>query len=204
MKQSPLHPVNKSSENAAQEFEQHAINRVLGGDSSAFEDLVKRYEKPIVNYIFRFIQHYEESLDISQEVFMKAYYALNTYNSAFRFSTWLYRIARNTAIDSMRKKQLNLRSIDEPQTSQDREMFYQLPTTDASPEARLRNREFVQNFQEAVQELPEEYREVITMRHINHCSYLEIAEICQIPIGTVKNRIFRGRELLRKRVEDKI
>ncbi len=99
-----------------QEFEQHAINRVLNGDSSAYEDLVKRYEKSIVNYIYRYIINYEEALDIAQEVFVKAYYALDSYNNAFRFSTWLYRIARNTAIDWLRKKQLNTRSLDESRT----------------------------------------------------------------------------------------
>lgn len=187
-----------------QEFEQHAINRILSGDSSAFADLVKRYERSIINYIYRYILNYEEALDIAQEVFVKAYYAIETYNNAFRFSTWLYRIARNTAIDSLRKKQLNVRSLDEPQTFKEKEVGLQLPAEDDSPEDRLRNREFVQQFHEAVQSLPQEYREVITLRHINQCSYLEIAEICEIPIGTVKNRIFRGRELLRKKLEGKI
>ncbi len=187
-----------------QEFEQHAINRVLNGDSSAYEDLVKRYEKSIVNYIYRYIINYEEALDIAQEVFVKAYYALDSYNNAFRFSTWLYRIARNTAIDWLRKKQLNTRSLDESRTYKDKEVALQVPTEDDTPEQMICNREFVRLFHDAVQSLPDEYREVITLRHINHCSYLEIADICDIPIGTVKNRIFRGRELIRKKLEGKV
>jgi len=186
------------------EFEQHTINRVLNGDTEAFRELIKRYEKSIVNYIFRYVLNYEESLDIAQEVFVKAYYALDKYDKAYRFSTWLYRIARNTAIDTLRKKQLNVRSLDEPQRLKDGEVAFQVPSAADSPEDRIRNRELVQQFNEAVRSLPLEYREVITLRHINQCSYIEIAEICQIPIGTVKNRIFRGRELLRKKLEDKI
>ncbi|MBN2430469.1 MAG: sigma-70 family RNA polymerase sigma factor [Acidobacteria bacterium] len=186
------------------EFELHVINRVLKGDAEAYAELIKRYEKSIVNYIYRYVMDYEESLDISQEVFVKAYYALDKYDKNYRFSTWLYRIARNAAIDNLRKKQLNLRSIDEPQRTRNEELTFQVPSPDVTPEDKLCNFEFVQHFNEAVQSLPLEYREVITLRHINHCSYQEIAEVCDIPIGTVKNRIFRGRELLRKKLEGKL
>ncbi len=186
------------------DHELHIIRRVLSGDTEAFEELVKRYEKPIINYIYRYMPNYEEALDIAQEVFVKAYFALDKYDKTYRFSTWLYRIARNTAIDTLRKKQLSLRSMDEPQRVKDGDVQFQIPSSDDSPEDRLRNQEFVHHFNEAVQSLPMEYREVITLRHINHCSYLEIADICDIPIGTVKNRIFRGRELLRKKLEGKV
>jgi len=186
------------------EFEQHIINRVLKGDTEAFADLIKRYEKSIVNYIYRYVLDYEESLDISQEVFVKAYFAMDKYDKNYRFSTWLYRIARNAAIDTLRKKQLIMRSIDEPQRIKNEHVTFQLPSPDHTPEDRLSNHEFVQHFNEAVHSLPLEYREVITLRHINHCSYQEIADVCEIPIGTVKNRIFRGRELLRKKLEGKI
>ncbi len=83
-------------------------------------------------------------------------------------------------------------------------MALQVPTEDDTPEQMICNREFIRLFNDAVETLPAEYREVITLRHINHCSYLEIADICDIPIGTVKNRIFRGRELIRKKLEGKV
>ena len=186
------------------EFELHVIKRILRGDTEAFSELIGRYEKSIVNYIYRYVMDYEESLDISQEVFVKAYYALDKYDQKFRFSTWLYRIARNAAIDNLRKKQLNMRSIDEPHMLNDDQVRFQIPSPEITPEDRLSNSEFVRNFNEAVQSLPLEYREVITLRHINHCSYQDIAAVCDIPIGTVKNRIFRGRELLRKKMEGKL
>lgn len=186
------------------EVELHTIKRVLSGDTDAYRELVKRYEKSIVNYIFRYILVYEEALDIAQEVFVKAYYALEKYDRSYRFSTWIYRIARNTAIDYLRKKQVNVRSLDESQKVQGGEVAFQVPAAGDSPEERIRNHEFIKHFNEAIRTLPLEYREVITLRHINEYSYCEIAEICDIPIGTVKNRIFRGRELLRKKLEGKI
>lgn len=186
------------------ELELHIIKRVLSGDSDAYEELVRRYEKPIVNYIARYVLSYDEAQDIAQEVFVKAYYALDKYDKTFRFSTWLYRIARNAAIDNLRRKQVPTRSLDEPQQFRDGEAPLQFPDEEATPEERLQNRELVRYFSDAVDTLPPEYREVITMRHINQLSYQEIAEICDIPIGTVKNRIFRGRELLRKKLEGKI
>lgn len=184
------------------EQELHVINRLLAGDTEAYEELVRRYEKPIINYIFRLVQNVDEAMDIAQEVFVKAYYALDKYDSSYRFSTWLYRIARNAAIDNLRKRQGFERSLDEPLRGiGGTEVPLQVPTMEDTPEERVQSREFAVKFSEAVESLPTEYREVITLRHINECSYIEIADLCGIPIGTVKNRIFRGREMLRKKLE---
>lgn len=184
-------------------MERHVIRRVLDGDRDAFEELVKRYEKPIVSYVYRLVQNYEEALDVSQEVFIKAYYALGSYDSGYRFSTWLYRIARNTAIDTLRKRPSGLRSLDEQKSGAASPAPLQIPSEDQTPEDRVRDAEFLRSFHQSVAELPVEYREVITLRHVNDASYMEIADICGIPIGTVKNRIFRGREMLRKKLEER-
>ena len=184
------------------EQELHIIRRLLAGDSDAYEELVKRYERPIINYVYRLVQNVEEAMDVAQEVFVKAYYALDKYDDTWRFSTWLYRIARNAAIDSMRRRQPGERSLDEPvRGASGQDVPLQVPCLDDTPEERIQNLEFASRFSEAVASLPPDYREVITLRHVNQCSYNEIADLCDIPIGTVKNRIFRGREMLRKKLE---
>jgi hypothetical protein len=125
-------------------------------------------------------------LDIAQEVFVKAYYAIETYNNAFRFSTWLYRIARNTAIDSLRKKQLNVRSLDEPQTLKDGAAA--LPTEDDSRRRHNGVRAAVPRGAIAAQEYASD--------HLGTSTSVRTWDrrICEIPIGTVKNRIVGRRK----------
>ena len=178
------------------------IDRVLKGDVDAFGILVKRYEKQIVNYIFRMIGDYQDALELSQEVFLKAYLALKTYKSEYSFSTWLYKIAKNRTIDFIRKKKLNTVSIEGQ--GDENSLKPQYEDSGLKPDEIFERKRRAQVVGKAVEKLPLEYREVIIMYHIDGLKYEEIAEILGLPIGTVKNRIFRARKILKEILEGEI
>lgn len=179
------------------------VKAVLDGDPDEYEKLVVKYQKPIVNYICRMIRDYQLALDLAQDVFIKAYESLDSYDSKYKFSTWIYRIASNHTIDYIRKKKLDTSSIDKPIRTSDGEMDFQVETHSPSPEDLVRGREIGSALEEAVGKLSEDYRELIVLRHLNGLSYVEIAEVQNIPIGTVKTRLFRARRELMKLMEDK-
>ena len=178
------------------------IERVINGDVDAFGILVKRYEKQIVNYIFRMIGDYQDALELSQEVFLKAYLGLKTYRSDYSFSTWLYRIAKNRTIDFIRKRKLDTVSI-EGKGDED-SLKPQYEDTGLKPDEVFEKKRRAKLVEKAVSKLPLEYREVIIMYHVDGLKYEEIAEILDLPIGTVKNRIFRARKLLKELLEGEI
>jgi len=178
------------------------IERVLNGDTDAFGILVKRYEKQIVNYVFRMIGNYQDALELSQEVFLKAYLALKSYKSEYSFSTWLYKIARNRTIDFIRKKKLNTVSI-EGKGNED-SLKPQYEDSGLRPDEVYEKKRRANLVEKAVAKLPEEYREVIIMYHVDGLKYEEIADILGVPIGTVKNRIFRARKMLKDMLEGEI
>ncbi len=154
------------------------VTRILGGDRDRFTELMKRYERRIVNFVYRITHRYEEAHDLAQEIFVKAYYALDRYDPKYNFSTWLFRIAQNSAIDSVRRKTL----VEVPLAR---------PTWEDS------NKQLRAAIEQAVEELPGDYRELIQLRHYAELSYEEIATMKQLPLGTVKNKLFRARNLLK-------
>lgn len=179
------------------------VARALDGDRSAFEALVRRHQTPLVNHLYRLIGSRDAALDLAQDVFIKVYTSLASFDPRYRFTTWLYRIASNCAIDQLRRKQVPTFSL-EP-------AFGDLDTPDAEsrlagtgpdPDQVLRLRELQGRLDTAIQNLPPAYRELILLRHRQHCRYDEIARITRLPIGTVKNRIFRAREILRENLAD--
>ena len=176
-----------------------AIAGVLGGDADVFGVLVERYQKAILNYIVRMLGDYEEALDLSQEVFLKAYQNLASFDSQYKFSTWLYKIASNHTIDHIRKRKGSTVSIDEPE--EEGRTPLQLRDTQALPDEQLDKKRMLEKVQRAVAGLEDDYRELLILRHVNWRSYEEIAKITGLPLGTVKNRIFRARVILKKAVE---
>lgn len=178
------------------------VRSCLKGDKKAFEMLVKKYQQPIMNYFSRMVQERELSLDFTQEVFLKAYSALHTYNGQYQFSTWLFRIASNLLIDHWRKKKLSLVSIDASENDEEREPI-QLPDHEPSVSQQYELRQLIRQIEEEIKHLPDNLRELFVLRHINDFSYEEIAAIKDLPVGTVKNRVFQAREILRNRLEGK-
>jgi RNA polymerase sigma-70 factor (ECF subfamily) len=183
--------------------DERLVARALAADRSAFEALVRRHQTPLVNHLYRLIGSRDAALDLAQDVFIKVYTSLASFDPKYRFTTWLYRIASNCAIDQLRKKQIPTFSLDPSFGDLDTpDPESRLAGSGPDPDQALRLRELQGRLDAAIQELPPAYRELILLRHRQHCRYDEIARITRLPIGTVKNRIFRAREILRERLSD--
>lgn len=177
------------------------VSRILGGDREAFTHLVKRYEKRVVNYVYRITHRYEEAHDLAQEIFMKVFLALDRFDPKYQFSTWLFRIAQNSAIDAVRKKSLPEVPLTRPATGEDDEREREIPDDGITPHRALHNKQLSAAIDRAVGKLPADYRELIQLRHFAELSYEEIATMKKLPLGTVKNKLFRARNLLKDELD---
>jgi len=179
------------------------VKRAMGGDEQAYSELVDKYQRALYFHILKMIKDKEQVNDLVQEAFVKAFDNLNTYSTNYAFSTWLYRIATNHTIDYLRKKKLKTLSIDEPVKTRDGEMRMQLEDESAGTDRNIIRKQRQNIVQNAIDDLPPKYRKVIEMRHMEEKSYQEIADVLDLPLGTVKAHIFRARELLYKALKDK-
>ena len=183
--------------------DEQLVEAVLRGERRAFEQLVRRHQRGVVRHIHRQTGRPETARDVAQEVFLKVYRALPSYDPKYRFTTWLYRIASNCAIDLLRRRQLETCSLNSAEDGDGADSGGRtLAGSDPSPHEMLQYREVRTRLETAIGELPPEYRKLILLRHRQHCRYDEIAEISRLPIGTVKNRIFRARAMLREALSD--
>ncbi|MDQ3323206.1 MAG: sigma-70 family RNA polymerase sigma factor [Acidobacteriota bacterium] len=188
-------------ENIRQLTDGELIEKAIGGREDGFEELVRRYQRPITAYVYRMLNNYDASLDVTQEVFIKVYNSLNRYSSDYKFSTWLYRIAHNAAIDYMRKNSVSQQSIEAENA--DGSYQLQIESPNPTPEQERERSEWRREIESVVKCLPTVYRELILLRHAQDLSYDEIAEITSLPLGTVKNRLFRAREMMREIFSDR-
>lgn len=179
------------------------VGKAIGGNEAAYKKLVEKYERALFFHILKMVKDREQVEDLVQESFVKAFDNLNSYSTNYAFSTWLYRIATNHTIDYLRKKKLQTLSIDEPVKTRDGDMQMQLEDETAETDRRIIRNQRQVIVQNAIENLPEKYRKVIEMRHMEEKSYQEIADILDLPLGTVKAHIFRARELLYKELKDK-
>ena len=171
--------------------------RAADGDEEAFETLVRKYEKLVCSCIYQTVSNTEDTLDIAQETFLKVYRNIASFKGESSFSSWLYRVAKNCALDFLRKKKpasMSLDSTDEEGATID------VADTDAKndPEKNALKKEALEILYSAMEKLSDEHRRMITLRDINGNTYEEIAEILGLEAGTVKSRLFRAREALRK------
>jgi RNA polymerase sigma-70 factor (ECF subfamily) len=176
------------------------VARALKGDRKAFEMIVRKYEQPLTSYLGRMTGEREAALDFAQEVFLKVYCSLASYRPAYKFSTWLFKIASNHLIDHWRKKRLPTVSLDQPVDDDEGPLLPQVADPGPSVVRRLELAEIRQKIERALETVPEALRELFVLRHVNEFSYEEIADIKGLPVGTVKNRVFQAKELLRKRM----
>jgi RNA polymerase sigma-70 factor (ECF subfamily) len=177
------------------------VSRALKGDRKAFEMIVRKYEQPLTSYLGRMTGEREAALDFAQEIFLKAYCSLSSYRPDFKFSTWLFKIASNHLIDHWRKKKLPTVSIDQPVDDEEGPLMPQVADPGPSVARRFELAEIRQKIERALESVPETLRELFVLRHVSEFSYEEIADIKGLPVGTVKNRVFQAKELLRKRME---
>lgn len=184
--------------------ETKVIAEALKGNQKAYESLAERHRQAIYHIIFKIVRNNETAHDLVQETFMKAFASLGSYRSEYRFSTWLYKIAANCSIDYLRKRRINALSLDQQIPTKDGSVSIEVPDYSYHPGKELERKEQRYNIEEAIQALPDKYREVIVYRHKDDKSYEEIADLLNIPVGTVKARIFRARELLKKRLKSMI
>ena len=180
------------------------VERTVAGDQKAFELLVIKYQRRIQRLIGRMVRDVDLVEDISQETFIRAYRALAQFRGDAQFYTWLYRIAINTAKKALMDLKRNptvsenaYKSDDDDETSRVENEL----TSSETPEAVLASKEIAEIINTAMQALPEELREAITLREIEGLSYEEISEAMNCPIGTVRSRIFRAREAISAKVK---
>jgi RNA polymerase sigma-70 factor (ECF subfamily) len=177
------------------------VRRVLSGDEVLFEALVRRYQTRVVAHVTRMVGSREDALDLAQEIFLKVFQALDRYNPEFKFSTWLFRIAGNAAIDHLRKRRPRTVPLEIPDPeSRSGVTTIEHESSVLDPYRELRNVERGEAISRAISELPTEFRELITLRHFGGLSYEEIARLKNMPLGTVKNKLFRARVVLKKRL----
>ncbi len=178
------------------------VKAAKSGDEEAFSGLVQKYKKPLHFHILKMIKAEEQVEDLVQEAFSKAFNSLDSYRSTYAFSTWLYRIATNHTIDYLRKKKLQTVSMNEPLNRGEGEMKLQIPDEKAQADRRILRKQRQNIVRKAIEDLPNKYRNVIHLRHMQEKSYQEISEELTLPLGTVKAHIFRAREMLYKALKD--
>lgn len=171
------------------------VTRAVAGREDGFEELVRRYQRPIAAYVYRMVGDYEAALDLTQEVFIKVYGSLSRYRPEFKFSTWIYKIAHNASVDHLRRSSTREQSL----VAESDGVQYDLPIESGrlTPEQESIREERREEIERVVRQLPSAYKELILLRHAHDMSYDEIAEVTGLPLGTVKNRLFRAREIMR-------
>ena len=173
--------------------ERELIARLQKRDEAAFEELIRQYEKKVYTLCFRMCGNSEDAEEAAQDAFLALWRGIDRFRQESSLSTWIYRLATNACIDTLRrrKKQSGSVSLD------DEELFVDAVDTSPQPQETVEYREAQKLLQEGLSALPEEYRKVLILREIEGLSYTEIAECASLELGTVKSRISRGRSLLR-------
>ncbi len=174
------------------------VKHTLGGNTQAYNNLVQRYQRQVYNLAYRMLGNAEDAGDLVQETFLRAYNALGTFRQDASFLTWLYKIASNLCIDHLRSRKAKGALSLDVELAEGRE-----PAADArscGPEEAAMRDSVKDVVQRAIKNLPERYRLVVTMRHLQDMSVEEIAQALNMPTGTVKTHLFRAREMLRERL----
>lgn len=170
------------------------IDATLGGDTRAFDELVKRYQDRLVHSLEHSLSSRDDALDVAQQAFVLAWQKLSSFRREAGFYLWLYRIARNVAISRIRRPKIRSGSLNQLQEAAGFEAIDQQPAT--APEHAMLQAEQIRMVQQALQEIAEEFRHPLVMKEMDGFSYEEIAQIMDIPLGTVRSRIFRARQEL--------
>ncbi|ALX49341.1 RNA polymerase sigma factor SigW [Lentibacillus amyloliquefaciens] len=176
------------------------VKQVKRGDQSAFEEIVSFYQHKIFQHCYRMLGNRYEAEDIGQETFIRAYVNIHSFDDKRKFSTWLYRIATNLTIDRIRKRKPDYYLDAEIKGTDGLNMYSQMAADDRLPEEEVQGMELKDYITQEIYGLPPKYRSVIILRYLEEFSLQEISDVLDLPLGTVKTRIHRGREALRKKL----
>lgn len=177
------------------------VRKSLTGDQRACRDLVLRYQRPVFSVLMRVVRRAEDAEDLAQETFVRMFRALDRYDPERPFTAWLFTIATRLAIDHLRRRRVQTVSLTVTQPGSTEERDIDVEDPGLKPDEVTSNAEEERSTQDLIDSLPEHYRIVVLLRHQQDLSYEEIAQALNLPLGTVKARIHRARELLKKRIE---
>lgn len=185
----------------AQATDQEVVLEARLGKERAYRELIRRYERPVFALIYRMVRNREQAEDLSQETFVKVLNAIDSYRPEYKFSSWVFKIANNAAIDHLRRRELNTLSLDGSPHAATPEAIeataLQISDHNESPLDEVEAKELGGEIEEVIARLRPEYRTCILLRHVEGRSYEEIAEILDLPLGTIKTYIHRARNELR-------
>ena len=180
------------------------IHSFVQGNEDAFMELVSKYKDPITNYIHVMIRDYERAADLAQETFLRVYRHAGAYKDTYQFSTWIYRIATNLAIDELRwRRRQNVQPLENQYRAAEEGSAQEINIADTRavlPDQALIRKERLRLISIAIESLPKKYRSVFVLKEIQDLPYEEIAAVLSCSTGTVKSRLHRARELLRKKL----
>ncbi|QKS69824.1 RNA polymerase sigma factor SigW [Paenalkalicoccus suaedae] len=176
------------------------VAEVKKGNQDAFAELMDLYKDKVYHIAYRMLGNSHEAQDVAQEAFLRAYTNIDSYDTNRKFSTWIFRIATNLSIDRIRKKKPDFHLEDQVAGTEDLDYHSQFAADEDLPEDQVVQLEMQEWVQQEIMELPPKYRSAIILKYIEDLSLKEISEILNLPVATVKTRIHRGREALRKRL----
>jgi len=177
------------------------LRRAQRGDIAAFERIVTYYQTPLYNLAFRLVHNAEDAADLCQEILLRVYRNLDRFDAERPFKPWLYRVATNVCLNAIKSPTLRTLSLQHIQGDENR---HALEPTASSEDAHaaMERRELADIVRQRVAELPSHYRVVLRLFYLKELTHQEICEALDLPLGTVKNRLFRAREILREKMED--
>ncbi len=176
--------------------DENLVELALDGDEDAYGVLVRRYQRRLTAFLGQLVGDIELARELSQEAFIRAWSALARFDPRYRFSTWLFRIAHNLGIDHLRRRRLKTVGLYRTDSDGD-EVEVVVADLDKDPLGHLENRVLAEELHQVIDDLRPEYRELVLLRHFGGLSYQEIAEFKDMPLGTVKNKLFRAHSVLR-------
>jgi RNA polymerase sigma-70 factor, ECF subfamily len=202
----PMDELGLGLQQAVPGTDNHLVREFIAGNDTAFTVLVTKYKDPLVNFLNAMVGNYDVAADLAQETFIRVYKNIGRYSNIYQFSTWLYRIATNLAIDEMRYRRRrgqvfynNVWDNNRPTDAERPEM--QISDARRGPRDEILRKESSQVLGDAIRSLPEKYRVAFVMKEVQELPYEDIARILKCSTGTIKSRLHRARELLQRKLE---
>jgi len=182
-------------------IEAHLVRLSLKGDQQAFAEIVRLYQEKLYHMAYRMLGNRQEAEDVVQDAFLRVHHHMERYDEKLKFSTWIYRIATNLCIDRLRKRKPSYSLDAQPTDHEGLDGYSMIPSDNRTPESEVLLSETQRIIHEAIATLPVKYKTVMVLRYLQEMSLQEIGDVLGMPVTTVKTRVHRGREFLRKKLE---